>query len=338
MVLGEEQSGFRKGRGGMENTLTLKEIIDRSKQQGRQLYLVFIDIEKAYDTVNRSKMVKLLEHIGVDARIVRSIRSLYESNEVKFTLGNVTTGWMENNIGVRQGCVISPTLFNIYIEELLVRIRKQGKGVQIGKEKLGCLAYADDVVLMAESKTEMEEILDIASTYGREWDLRFSDRKCKVMKFNNEGRNQWVLGNSILEVVNEYVYLGMEVNKEGIGGEKQRKTIEGKTRRMSGMIINGGKRVVNKCEVSRSLWKGVAVPHCLYGSEVTYYREGDIAQLEKVQNVVGRWGLGAPRSTAVEALAGEMGWSTFRERIIKGKLGFQKKIERMEDERWAKKY
>ncbi|KAG0722019.1 hypothetical protein GWK47_045250 [Chionoecetes opilio] len=59
--------------------------------------------------------------------------------------------------------------------------------------------------------------------------------------------------------------------------------------------------------------------------------------LEKTQNIVGRWGLGACRSTAVEAIRGDMGWSTFRERIIKGKLVFHKKIERLSDDRWAKK-
>ena len=105
---------------------------------------------------------------------------------------------------------------------------------------------------------------------------------------------------------------------------------------MTGMIINAGGRSVNKYEVGRSLWKGMAVPYCLYGSEITYYREGDIAKLERTQNIVGRWGLGAPRCTAVEAIRGEMGWSTFRERLVKGKLGFLKKIEGLEEDRWVK--
>ncbi len=100
--------------------------------------MVFIDIEKAYDTVNREKLIRLLEHIGVDAKLVKVIRSFYEDNEVKFSLGDVDTGWMENNVGVRQGCVMSPTLFNIYLEELIVRIRKSEKGVPIGGGKLGC--------------------------------------------------------------------------------------------------------------------------------------------------------------------------------------------------------
>ena len=80
----------------------------------------------------------------------------------------------------------------------------------------------------------------------------------------------------------------------------------------------------------------MAVPYCLYGSEITYYREGDLDKLERTQNIVGRWSLGVPRSTAVEAIRGEMGWSTFRERVVKGKLNFVKKIEGLDEDRWVK--
>ena len=209
----------------------------------------------------------------------------------------------------------------------------------IGDKKLGRFGLCrwDVVVLMTENRRDMDDLLEITKNYGREWNLRFGARKCKAMEYNSTGKSQWVLGNNILEVVEKYTYLGIEVGQEGIGEEKQRKINEGKARRMAGMIINGGSRLVNKYEVGRSLWKGIALPYCLYGVEITTYRENDLMQLEKVQNIVGRWGLGAPRSTAVEAIRGDMGWSTFKERVVKGKLGFLKKIESMNEERWAKK-
>lgn len=114
--------------------------------------------------------------------------------EVRHALQDLSTAWIENHIGVRQGCVMSPspTLFNLYLEELMVRIGKIGKGVKIGEERLGCLVYGDDLVLMAENKQEMEQILYIGNMYGNKWALRFSQRKHEVMEFSSEGRNQQV--------------------------------------------------------------------------------------------------------------------------------------------------
>ena len=88
----------------------------------------------------------------------------------------------------------------------------------------------------------MEELLQVASTYGQEWSVRYCDRKCKVMEFNSEAQGQWILGNSILEVMDRCTYLGLEVSKEGIRGEKQMKITEGKARKMTGMIMNAGSR------------------------------------------------------------------------------------------------
>ena len=138
----------------------------------------------------------------MNQKIVKVIENYYRNNEVKFTLGSIQTGWMTNNVGVRQGCVMSPTLFNIYLEELLVRIRLSGRGIKIGSDRLvGCLAYADDVVLMSENKAEMDEMLQIVNQYGKEWGLKFSPHKCKVMQFGDDVNNQWVLGDYVLEVV-----------------------------------------------------------------------------------------------------------------------------------------
>lgn len=73
----------------------------------------------------------------------------------------------------------------------------------------------------------------------------------------------------------------------------------------------------------------------MYEGEVMHYREGDLAKFERAKKLVGRLGLGLPRSTAVESVRGEMGWSSFRERVVKGKLGMLKKIG-LEDGRWVK--
>ena len=91
-IWGEEQAGFRKGRGGLENLFIIRDLIEKSKATGKELYLAFLDIEKAYDTVNRDRLLSLLHHIGMDTKIVKVIENLYKDNEVKFSLGSVSTG------------------------------------------------------------------------------------------------------------------------------------------------------------------------------------------------------------------------------------------------------
>ena len=114
--------------------------MERSRKCGDELHLTFPDIKKAYDTVDRENLLQLLKHLGVDEKIVQVLNELYTNNKVKFILRDITTKWMNNNVGVRQGCLISLTLFNFYIEELIVRIRKSGYGVKVGDQRLGCLA------------------------------------------------------------------------------------------------------------------------------------------------------------------------------------------------------
>ena len=92
-------------------------------------------------------------------------------------------------------------MFNLYLEELITRIRKTGNGVKVGDRRLGCLAYAGDVILMSENKDDMEKLLQIVDTFGKEWNIRYSTRKCKVMEFGDKEENQWVLRNDILEVI-----------------------------------------------------------------------------------------------------------------------------------------
>ena len=69
----------------------------------------------------------------------------------------------------------------------------------------------------------MNRLLHIVEEYGKEWEIKFSNKKYKVIEFNTPYIGQWVLGDNVLEVVNRYSYLGIEISKEGIGGSAQRK-------------------------------------------------------------------------------------------------------------------
>ena len=183
-VLGEEQNGFRIGRRAEDNIFVLNEMIERKRSEGRKLYLGFLDIEKAYDRVSREMLCKVLEKVGLSEKIVNIVRSMYQNTRAKYRLGNIETEWVRSERGVRQGCILSPTLFSLYTEELAVRMRRINAGVKVGTDKLGLLLYADDVVVMSESANELQSLLDIVGQYGRDFGVRFSSEKSKVMIVN----------------------------------------------------------------------------------------------------------------------------------------------------------
>lgn len=121
-VLGEEQHGFKKGRSGMKNVYVMKEIIERSKRNSNKVYVTFLDTEKAHDGINRENLIKLLQHIGINGKIINVIEdTLYKDKKIKFRWGETEAEWMNNNIGVRQGCMILPTLFNVCILKSCLR-------------------------------------------------------------------------------------------------------------------------------------------------------------------------------------------------------------------------
>ena len=96
----------------------VNEMIERKNLEGKKLYLGFLDIEKAYDRVNRGMLCKVLEKIGLSNKVVNVIRSMYENTRAKYRLGSIETDWVLSERGVRQGCILSPTLFSLYTEEL----------------------------------------------------------------------------------------------------------------------------------------------------------------------------------------------------------------------------
>ena len=119
-VLSEEQNGFRVDRRGEDNMYVVRELMEDCKRESKRGYFAFLDIEKAYDRVNREILCMVLNKCGVSEKIVRIIESMYVNTRAKYALGNVETEWVYSRRGVRQGCILSPLLFSLYTEKLIL--------------------------------------------------------------------------------------------------------------------------------------------------------------------------------------------------------------------------
>ena len=336
-VLGEEQNGFRKDRRAEDNIFIVNEMIERKKSDGGKLYLGFLDIEKAYDRVSRDMLCKVLEKVGLSEKIVNIVKSMYEDTRAKCRLGNVETEWVRSERGVRQGCILSPTLFSLYTKELAARMRRMNAGVRVGNDRVCVLLYADDVVVMSESADELQSLLDVVGQYGRDFGVKFSSEKSKVMVVNrSEDENSiWRLGENVLEQTGEYKYLGVCMSADGCVKMKHEKISQ--LNQWVGRLGSVARMRACKYEVLREVWKSVAVPSVMYGMNVVTWNENEIGKLEVGQNKMARMALNAPRYAAVEALRGDMGWSTFRERHIKATLRYKVRLQEMEDTRLVRK-
>ena len=337
-VMGEEQNGFLKDRRGEDNMFVVNEVIERAKKEGEKKYLAFLDIEKAYDKVRRDMLCKVLEIIGMSEKVVRIIRSMYENTRAKYSMGDIKTDWVYSKRGVRQGCVLSPLLFGLYVEELAVRVKRTGLGVKIGNDVLSVLMYADDVVLLSNNHTDLQVMLNAVSEYGEDYGVRFSKEKSQVLIINGDNvdsEREWMLGGNEIKTTKKYKYLGMWLDEKGY--ERTKHDRISRANQWMGRLGSVARCRANKYEIVRGLWKGMAVPSIMYGLETTVWTKNELERMEVIQNKVGRIALGANRYTAVEAIRGDMGWSTFRERLAKAVLRYRVRLHRMDENRWAKK-
>ena len=119
----------------------------------KNICFCFIDYAKAFDCVDHNKLWKILKEMGIPDHLICLLRSLYRSGSNRTGCG--TTDWFQIGKGVRQGCILSPCLFNLYAEYIMrnaVVLPEAQAGIKIAGRNIGNLRYADDTTLMAESE------------------------------------------------------------------------------------------------------------------------------------------------------------------------------------------
>ena len=151
------------------------------------------------------------------------------------------------------------------------------------------LVYADDIILITENKEQMQANLEIIEQYGREMKVNFSTNKCQTIIINGQQEENLTLNGQQLQRVNKYKYLGLEITNEGIDNIAEKRIIKGE--KWWGRISNISKFRSNKYEITRGLWKGVAIPSLLYGIEIIPIKIRDIEKMEQTQNKIVRGGL-----------------------------------------------
>ena len=212
----EEQCGFVEGKGTSNAIFMLRMIAERMIEKQRDIYLCFIDYEKAFDRVKHTHLIQMLEDINIDKNDLNIIRKLYWSQKACVRVNGEVTEYQEIRRGVRQGCVLSPDLFSLY-GEMIMRNIKDCEGIRIGGQNINNIRFADDTVLVADSEEKLQVMLDRVKLESERKGLNINVKKTECMVISKKlpvQRMNLRCGNQMVKQVDSFKYLGSIITED----------------------------------------------------------------------------------------------------------------------------
>ncbi|XP_070634185.1 cysteine-rich secretory protein 1 isoform X3 [Bos indicus] len=197
-------NGFRKGRGARDQIANIHCIIKKAREFQKNIYIYFIDYAKAFDCVDHSKLWKILQEVGIPDHLTCLLRNLYAGQEATIRTGHETTNKLQTWKGVRQGCILSPCIFNLYSEYILqnARLDEAQAGIKIARRNINNLRYADDTTLMAESEEELKSLLMKVKEESEKVGLKLNIQKTKI-KVSGPSTS-WHIDGETMEIVTDF--------------------------------------------------------------------------------------------------------------------------------------
>ena len=208
----ECQNGFRKGRSCIDAAFATKLIIEKRREFNLETHICFIDYEKAYDRINRGKLIEILEEHDIPRKILRIIQDIYTNNNIRVKTGEKLSSIETINTGVRQGCPMSCILFNVYINEVIEKWLEVNRGGGIALSQtttLETLLFADDQVIFASNEDELQRGVYSLNRIATDYNMKISENKTKTMAFQGREpvRSKIVINGKIIEQTAEFNYL-----------------------------------------------------------------------------------------------------------------------------------
>ncbi|RUS75173.1 hypothetical protein EGW08_017081 [Elysia chlorotica] len=176
-------------------------VCEKYLEKHKHIYVCFIDYAKAFDRVHHTKLIESLKGIGIDGKVIRIIRNLYWEQTSCFRIGEKVTDQTSIQRSVRQGCVMSPSLFNLYTE-IIFRNINELPGMNISGQNINNIRYVDDTALVAETPEQLQALLDKVNEESENCGLAMNAKKTKVMVINRKDITPKIninIGNTVLE-------------------------------------------------------------------------------------------------------------------------------------------
>ena len=270
-IICQEQIGFQRKCRPADHIFVLKTLMNTHLSKGEKLYSCFIDFKKAYDNVWRNGLYYKLIISGTDLDLVRIIRSMYEQTKQALLLNGKLTRPFRTYKGVKQGCILSPRLFNLFINDIPTIFDETCTPLQLGNEIISCLMYADDLVLLSTTKNGLQQSLNKLEDYTNKWGIDLNIRKTKIMIFQRGGKrekSQFMFGKNTIEQTKEYKYLGTIMTDTG--NFRNNEIYIKKKGLRAAFLLSRSIGNISKPSSSLIIYNKIIEPILLYNCEITH--------------------------------------------------------------------
>ena len=287
--------------------------------------LAFCDIAKAYDSVDRELLYCKLDAVGFGGKVKSLIQSMYYNDCVQVRLGNGLSAPLWFTKGVKQGCVLSPLLFALYLSGLGRVLHSMKEGVNFSGVVVSALLFADDLVLISRTRIRgMNKLLRTVHKFCTDMRMKLLVEKTVILSSGPVGCRWVVSGDEpSLEASLIAKYLGVDLSIRGRNLVKAREARMISTARAYAHTIMGCTRTgLDRSATAQRLWECCAIPAILYAVEAMVVSKATVAELEKIQSSIARFILQVPRSTSKVIGYTDAGLMPIEHRIVARSLGY----------------
>ena len=219
-LIDQKQIGFRKGSRTSDHMFMLKTLIDVYTRNNGKLFTCFVDFKKAFDSINHQFLLYKLLKAGIGGNFYNVIKDMYVNTGTKLAVrvDDTLTPFFNSYVGVRQGDVLSPTLFNLFINDVIACLDEACDTPKLGSLNISCLLYADDLVLISQSEKGLQQAVTSLEKYCETWGLAINPDKTKIVVFNKKDiliDTNVKFGKLKIQSVESYKYLGILFAKNG---------------------------------------------------------------------------------------------------------------------------
>ena len=188
-------------------------IIEKAKELQENIYFTSLTMPKPL-SVDQNKLWKILQEMGIPERLTCLLRNLYAGQEATVRTGHGTTDWFQIGKGVHQGCILSPCLFNLYVEYIIrnAGLEEAQAGIKIAGRNINNLRYTDDTTLRAESKEELKSLLMKLKEESEKASLKLNIQKTKIMASSPITSCQ--IDGETMETVTDFIFLGSKISAD----------------------------------------------------------------------------------------------------------------------------